>query len=90
MIPYILLTGAKRNQVNRVLEEHAFEDDTVRATVALLEEFGPEEGPIVEALRIDEQRGYLRSGTFNDLIAIMAGQSTAEIDWRDIPRRGKL
>lgn len=89
MTPYLLLPADRRSRVRKILEEHAFEDDTVEATTVLLEELGANSNRIADALYAEEQNGFLRAGTFNELAGVMAGTARGDVDWRNIPRRGR-
>lgn len=87
MIPFLLLPGDQRSRIRKVLEEHAFDVDTVEAALVLLEELGPDADRICEALRTEEERGHLKPGTFNEIQTIMAGSPRESSEWRNIPRR---
>lgn len=89
MIPYLLLPGDRRSRVRKVLEEHAFDDDTVDAALLLLEELGPDADRICEALHAEERNGYMIVGTYNAIALVMNGSPREDVDWQSIPRRGR-
>lgn len=87
MIPYLLLTAEQRARVRKVVEEHAFEDDTVEATLTLLKEVGDDSARLCLTLQQEERDGFMRAGTYTALIEIMRGSPRSDADWRTISRR---
>lgn len=87
MTPYLLLKSAERSKVNKVLEEHALDDETLSAAKTALEELGDDFDVLADILASEEHRGVMRPGAYHDLIRIMGGTHSCAVDWRKIPRR---
>jgi len=87
LIPYLLLPNPEKRRVQKVLEEHALDEDALEAAIVLLEEMGGDSTTIHRALAQEERNGVMRRGTFRDLAEIMEG-TAPDVDWTKVPRRG--
>ncbi len=88
LTPYLLLPNSQKRRVQKVLEEHALDEDTLQASIVLLEEMGDEFPEIRRALYQEEHNGVMRPGTYYNLVQEMKS-NPSDVDWRTIPRRGR-
>lgn len=85
MIPYLLLTAAKRKALLRTLRDYAITPDGVEVTRILIEELGSNEEDLKKGLNRLVELGDLKEGALSVVFSKLSGEDSG--DWSRVPRR---